>query len=178
MTPATNHRQASSAIITALQTNIAAVTLADGVTKAFDRVELFDSENLPAAFQYLLISQQRVCVIVALDEKFPLVTRGMKLILQRELPVALLISNRVLGDRTASLFGNATTPGAFGLMELVLTAVTGQLLPNPCGVVCEPSSSGVITVSDPTKKLPNRTTVSLLMNCRGGWLEADTQQVL
>jgi hypothetical protein len=84
---------------------------------AFDRVELFDSEDLTGAFQFLLITEQRVCVIVPLEAKFEQVfpERGAasrKLTSKREVPVVLLCSDRVLGDRKAALYGSDTERGS------------------------------------------------------------------
>jgi len=96
-----------------------------------------------------------------------------KLIVRRRLPVVLLISDRVMGDRKAALWGNNLTPGAMGLAELVLPAVTGQLIANPAGVVSEPQNTSVMTLKDTDKKeLPNRIVVAMELQCRGGRLEA------
>lgn len=182
MNAATSYRQPTSAIVKALQTIIMALQLpADpfGGGVAFGRVELFDSENLVEAFQYLMITDQRVCVIVALDERHEVECQAMKMIVRRHLPVALLISDRVIGNRKQALWGDGVkTPGAFGLAELVLPAVTGQLLANPSGVVSEPTSTSVMTLKDAEKKLPNRVTVALELNCRGGRLEAAINPVI
>jgi hypothetical protein len=180
MNAAALHRRPTSAIVTALSTQITALQVTAPFTPgaAFDRVELFDSEDLIAAFQYLLITQQRVCVIVPLTERHEALAQNMKLIVKRSLPVALLISDRVIGNRKTALWGDQKTPGAMGLMELVLPAVTGQLLANPSGVVSAPVSTSVMSVKDTNQKLPNRITVVLELNCRGGRLEAATSPVV
>jgi hypothetical protein len=176
MIAATSHRRATSEIVNALQTAVKAVkipaTQAAPAAAAFGNVELFDSENLVEVFQYLLITAQRVCVIVPLDEKFDCITEQRLLRVKRALPVALLISDRVLGNRKAALYGDDSTPGAFGLAELVLPAVTGLLLPNPNGVISEPQNTSIMSLNDTAKKLPNRITVVLELQCRGGWIEA------
>jgi hypothetical protein len=149
---------------------------------AFEKVELFDSEDLTEAFKFLTLVEQRVCLIVPLDEEFnasPGEGNGqaaLKYLWRRMLPVIVICSDRVLGDRKASLFGieppdaNAT-PGAFGLADLVLPAVSGLLLGNPNGVVCEPKMTSVLTVKDMEKKLPGRVAVGIEFECRGGRLE-------
>jgi hypothetical protein len=180
---ATSHRRATPEIVAALQAAVTAVTWvpvagADAAA-VFDRVELFDDEDLVEAFRYLTVTEQRVCVIVPLDEQFETAVDKRKLIVRRMLPVALLMSDRVLGDRKQALWGDLaadgsqTTPGAMGLMEMVLPAVTGLLLPNPKGVVVEPARGEVMAVKDTEKDLPSRITVSLELHCRGGYLEAD-----
>lgn len=177
MTPATYNRQPVTAIVNQLVTNLAALKITIGnaaPTPAFARVALFDSENLVAAFQQLLISEQRICLVVVLDEQFKTENRGQVLISTRELPVTLLISDRQLGDRVAALYGNAATPGAYGLMELALPVVTGMLLAPPNGVTSEPIRNSVLIVKNEKDKqnLPGRSAVALELHCRGGNLQA------
>jgi hypothetical protein len=175
MTPATTFYATTGTIITQLQAAVEGVQLPEGFDPAgpaFGNVELFDAENLADAFAYLTIVEQRVCVIVPLSETIETISQGMKLIVRRVRPVALIISDRVIGSRKEALWGNATTPGAMGLMELTLPAVCGQLIDNPNGVVSEPSHVSVMSVKDTAKKLPNRIAVILEVKCRGGRLEA------
>jgi hypothetical protein len=140
---------------------------------AFGRVELFDSEDLTAAFQFLLITEQRVCVIVPLDAKFEQVFQVRKLTSKRNAPIALLCSDRVLGDRRAALWGSDTEHGAMFLAEVTLPACAGLLLPNPKGVVCEPQDYSVLTIRDTDQDQQSRVCVAVDLECKGGYLEAD-----
>jgi hypothetical protein len=184
--PATSNRRGNSEILQALVQAVTAITLPDGrwgstqpnLLKAFDRAEVFDSEQMVEAFRYLLVTEQKVIVLVPMDERFETVIQQRKLMVTRELPVMALISDRVLGNRKDALLGNAETPGALALTELVLPAVTGLLLPNQAapvplgGVLVEPNSSSVISVKDTESEAPGRVCVGLLLHCRGGYLEA------
>ncbi len=177
MNAATYNRRPTTDIVSQLVTNLTnlQVTIGNAApAAAFSRVAIFDSENLVAAFQQLLISEQRICLVVVMDEQFHTVNRGQQLIVTRTLPVTLLISNRQLGDRVAALYGNATSPGAYGLMELVLPAVTGMLLAPPNGVTCEPVNNSVLIVKNEKDKqnLPGRAAVALELHCCGGNLQA------
>jgi len=165
-------RRATKEIVAEIRRRVGELKLLNAETPAFERVELFDSDQLPEAFTALLISEQRVCVVVPLDERFETVMDQRKLTVKRVLPVAILISDRVMGDRKAALWGDASTAGADALKELVLTAVTGLLLPNPGGVLCEPVNVTVMTVRDTEKDMPGRVAVALEVNCRGGIIEA------
>lgn len=176
---AVSHMRGIGEIVGELQGRLVGIEFPDepGV-KAFDRVELFDSEDLTAAFQFLLITEQRVCVIVPLEAKFEQVfpERGAasrKLTSKREVPVVVLCSDRVLGDRRAALYGSDTEHGAYALAELALPVCVGLLLPNPNGVVGEAVNYSVLTVKDSEQGLPSRVAVAVEVNCRGGWLEAD-----
>ena len=81
MTAATSHRRATSEILAALETGLRGVTWHG--QPALDRVEQFTEADLVEAFRRLLISEQRVCLIVAMDEEFNSETKGNKLIVRR-----------------------------------------------------------------------------------------------
>jgi hypothetical protein len=142
---------------------------------AFGSVKIFDADDLVEAFKWLTITPQRVCVIVPLAEQFQEESINIKMIVRRIFPVALMISDRVMGDRTAALLGNGQTPGAMGLKDLVLPAVTGQLVPNPSGVVCVPKRAYVMSVKK--KDLPNRIAYCVELECRGGRMDANVSPV-
>lgn len=179
--PAIVHRRGTAEIVNTVKDLVSGVALPDGqwgsagpnLAKAFQRVELFDSEQLTEAFRYLLVTEQRVCIVVPLDERFEPALQKHKLMMTRVLPVALLISDRVLGNRVAALWGDNDTPGASGLAELTLPAITGLLLPNPAGVVAEPFSSAVMSVKDTERSLPSRVCIGLEFHCRGGYLQSE-----
>jgi hypothetical protein len=181
MNPAASYRRPTSAIIAALKDIVTALQLPDGFTTpgpAFGQVVLFDKANLLEAFNFLLLSKQRVCVIVPMTETFETESKNMKLISRRQLPVSILVSDSVVGNRATAFLGDAKTPGASGLAELVLPAVVGQLLPNPSGVVSEPLNISVMDIKDSKEKLPNRITVVIEITCRGGRLEAAANPVI
>ena len=179
MTPATYNRTPSAAIVQQLQTSIQELTLADGITPAFGEVRLFDQESLVEAFKWLALADQRVCVIVPLDERFDeKASHGTKLVITRLLPVALLISDRVIGDRVTALYGNAAAQppviGAYGLYELVLPLVTGTILAAPVKAVSVPTNASLFVVKDKQQtNLPGRSAIALEVQVRGGTLEAN-----
>lgn len=177
---ATSYRRPTTEIIAEIERRMRALKVSadPGAAAAFDRVELFDAEDLVEAFRYLLITEQRVCVIVPLTEEFETQIDGLKLVVTRSLPVAVLMSDRVLGSRKAALYGRAAGDdgtgaelGAYALLELALPELTGLLLANPNGVMGEPQSDSVLSVRDTEKNLPNRVCVALELRCRGGRLE-------
>lgn len=141
-------------------------------TPAFGSVRLFDVSSLQEAVTELLASQQRVCFIVPDDEAFENRLQGRKILITRKLPVALLISDRVLGNRQKALYGDADhTPGALTLAHLVLVAITGELLPKPNAVLCLPRLAAILPLSDDANRLPGRSCVELDVDCTGGTLE-------
>jgi hypothetical protein len=146
---------------------------------AFGRVDLFDVESLTDAFRQLIISERRVCIIVMLTEQLTTEIQEQKILITRKQPVALLISDRRLGDRQKALWGDPadpTIPGAFALEKLTRPAVTGQLLDSANGkqkVICLPTMADSIFLKDEDKKeLPGRAAVMLELECSGGTLTA------
>jgi hypothetical protein len=174
MTPATAHFASITAIANAIKTQLTAIQLPDKSGPLFQRVELFDSENLLEAFQLLLISEQRLALIVPLDAHWETESSQRKLLTRRSLPVDILVSDRVLGNRTAALYGDDNNLGAFALAALAVPSVSGQLLPNPSGVVSYPVNESVLIVKNKADKqnLPGRAAIAIELECKGGWLEA------
>ena len=177
MNSASTTRRSRQEIAAALTAQLSPLTIPGGDV-AFQRIELFDIESLTEAFRWLFISEQRVCVIVMMDETFDSVLEGHKLLVTREQPVALLVSDRILGDRLKALWGDDADPtavGAFALAELALPEVTGQLISAAAGkggVICEPRQSSSFFLKDNDRQeLPGRAAVALELICRGGTLE-------
>ncbi|HEY4414472.1 MAG TPA: hypothetical protein VGO57_02175 [Verrucomicrobiae bacterium] len=160
-------------VLTILKNQLNQTLLADGVTQAFERIELFDNENLVEAFKTLLVSEQRIAVIVPLEARWSHDPKEKVRVMRRVLPVAVLVSDRQIGDRTTALFGNDETPGAFGLSALALPLISGQLISNPGGVVAMPVSESVVILKDQEREnLPGRAVVAVEIECQGGTMTA------
>lgn len=184
MSAVTNRRSTAEIVkaIVALVKGIVRPGQDDLAVKAFDSVVLFDSEDLVSAFKFLVVTEQRVAVVVPLQEDFTEVlpgqgNAGLKYQWTRAFPVLVICSDRVLGNREEALWGSddGSEMGAVNLAELVLPAVAGQLLPNAValsGVVASPRSSSVLVVKDTEQDLPGRVAVGLEFECRGGTLES------
>lgn len=168
---ATSNRYSVPEILAALIALLQAVELEEDVP-AFESVKRFDIENVDQAFKELMESKQRVCFVIPDLENFEPAVNAGKLMVTRRLPIALLISDRVMGDRQAALFGSDDTPGAYALAEGALEAVTGLILDNPGGVKCLPLTMGALSIEDIQKKLPGRAVVELDVECTGGTLTA------
>jgi hypothetical protein len=173
MTPATAYFASAAAIAAALQAQLRLVQLPNAGGAAFQRVELFDSESLTEAFQVLMVSEQRIAIVVPLTAHWEAECSQRKLLTRRSQPVAILISDRVLGTRTAALYGGPNNPGAFALAALAMPFVTGQLINNPGGVIARPASESTLILKAADKQnMPGRAAVALEIQCQGGWIEA------
>lgn len=173
MIDANAHFADTTAVALALQAQLQAVLLSDGKTPAFQRVELFDSESLLDAFALLTISEQRMALVVPLNEHWETELKTPKLLTRRTQVFGVIMSDRVLGRRYDALYGNAQTPGAFGLQALALPKLAGQLIANPGGVVVTPKEVTVLILKNEKEKqnLPGRAAVVLEVDCQGGWME-------
>lgn len=183
---ATTNRRGTGEIVNAIVALVSALVMPgqdDPDVKAFEKVVLFDTQDLAEAFQFLTLVEQRVCLVVPLDEQFeeslPAIGGvALKYLWKRRLPVVVICSDRVLGDRTAAWWGSDSEEGAYALAESVLPAVTGQLLPNQAGpaggsgVLCAPKSISKALVKSDDKDLTGRAAAMVELECTGGVLEA------
>jgi len=175
--PATAQRRSATEIAQALVSALAPLQWAPAgrpPEPAFERIELFDMAALPRALGELLATEDRIAVVVPGQERFSArIEAPHRLVITRVLPAAILIADRVLGDRQAALYGSDANPGAVGLLELALPAVVGQLLPNPGGVVCQPVTAAIfdLAAGDPEAS-PGRAVIELDIECSGGTLAA------
>jgi hypothetical protein len=188
MNAAVDYTYSPVEIATAVQTQLQALVLEDvddpknpgNPLKAFERVEIFDVMNLNEAFRRMIISEQRVCVIVIMAQEFETEIDEQKIVITRKQPISILISDQRIGDATKGLLGDpedVTIPGAIKLAKAATPAVIGKLLPAADGkskVISTPTNSDTLYLRDDEQKnLPGRSAVLLEINCIGGTLEAD-----
>lgn len=144
---------------------------------AFEAVKRFDSSELIRAFEEILVAQKsRVAFVVmsgeSWEEDFATVSR---LSARRTLDVTILVSDRVLADRSAAIFGNATHPGCDKLKDLVLEKLCGRLIANPNACDVRPQSAEILFVErleDTGKSLPGRAAYLIELEVQGGSLSA------
>jgi hypothetical protein len=139
---------------------------------AFEQVARYDLNDLESAFRDLLASKRRVAFVIATGETFA-AAQGRLALYTRRLTVSVLLSDRVHGRRLEALYGSATTPGAEGLKELALAALTGQLFPPPAGVLCRPLAAAPLQIEDQSRALPGRAALELQLELTGGLLAAE-----
>ncbi len=178
MEPAVMHRRDPLEVLQALQAALAAVPLPPGHGQGplFEAVRLYDLTQMDRALTELLLYQERVACVVPGDESFRAEYRGRLVLLRRDWPVSVLISDRRIGDRTAALWGDGQTIGVVRMVECTLPYVTGQLLRNPAGVRCVPVRWGLMTLSAPEQPEPGRAVALLDLSLTGGRIEAQLDQ--
>lgn len=161
--------RATADIITAL---VAAMNTAQWTPEggdpepAFAVVKPFDSTDLPAAFAELLVTEQRVALIVYTGDDFEDANSGPGQVeVRRAAQISILVSDRVLGKRQEAIFGSATHPGALRLKDIALAAVAGPLCAQPEAVDCRPVHAEPLILEDLKKKQPGRVAYLVDLEC-------------
>lgn len=132
-----------------LQTAIAAVLLPasfDPATPAaFDKVAVFDLQNLAVAMEELFAYSNRIALIAldAVDHNSSVLGRTLRV--AQSLSITILFSDRRYSDRQKALMGDSTTPGALFLQTLLVNAVTGEL---PNGGVVQPRAGRLVALEN------------------------------
>lgn len=108
---------------------------------AFDKVKIFDLQDLAKALEELFIISNRVC-LVGLDAVNDITSvQGRNLIVERSISVALIMSDRRYSDRQKAMMGDVTTPGAIYLETLVVNGLAGELT---SGSIAEPGDGRLL----------------------------------
>ena len=140
---------------------------------AFDEVRRFDSTEWEVAFRRTLTAHQARVAFVFLggqsweDQGS---TQG-RMALGRVVQATLLISDRVLGNADAALFGSAGNPGCWRLADLAIEVVATTLIANPGGCHAIPTNVEPIFFTDTANtSLPGRAACLVELEIRGGYL--------
>jgi hypothetical protein len=129
-------------IIAALRTHLAALPLdpaqtRDSAEKLFQRVGYFGANRLAEAMKSVFAVEQRVCFIVPGGDSHTGQIEGRHLLSKRTTKLALLIADRVLGDKESALTG---------MLELK-DRVVHELSEEPAAGLCfEPGDGEAIVI--------------------------------
>lgn len=161
----------TSSVVSALITALEALTYttADGAVDAlFGKVGRFDAIDLEKAMLALVTNTRRVAVVVYLGERYQDITDSRRFGVGRTINIGVLMADQVIGDRSAAVFGSDNNPGAIGIKDLAMPVLTGLLLPNPGGVVLDPTGAELVYVEDKDRKLAGRSAIVVEIEARGG----------
>lgn len=142
---------------------------------AFGLVSRFAVTDLEEAFADLLTTEQRVALVVCTGRDWQIMEEGPKTSMRRTTQVSVVVSDRILGDEQAAWSGSATTPGAWGLADLVPGAICGRLLDAPQAVDLLPVGEQDVSIDREVEtNLPGRAAVIIEFQAIGGWLHNTT----
>lgn len=98
--------------------------------EAFNEVEAYDSLDLPRALSELVVAKGRVALVVTGDERWETQIRDnpeMAPVMRRRTTVTVLVSDRVIGNRVAAIWGDETHPGCRLLADIAVGCTVGPL---------------------------------------------------
>jgi len=103
---------------------------------AFDKVKIFDLQDLVKAMEELFLYANRIALIGLDSVDHANVVSGRTLKTQRSLSISVIVSDRRFSDRRKALMGDATTPGALLLGKLLVDTLSEL----PSGAVVLPGT--------------------------------------
>ena len=136
-------RTALNEIVTKLTALQMPITFADPQVDAFDKVNIFDLQDLAKALEELFLYSNRIALVGLDGVSHSNRVSGRSLIVERSLDVTVLIADRRFSDRQKAMMGDATTPGAVLLQKVVVDDLAGEL---PSGAVVTPGQGRLISL--------------------------------
>jgi len=140
-----------------------------GAQPLFGEVKRYSSTDIEAAFRALLVSSQRAAVVVFSGSEFSELLVGTGRRSARTTKLSIVVTDRVVGQGDAAVFGSDDTPGACGLADAVCEELIGRVIANPDGVDLVPRSVDTALLADDSKKtLKARSVCVIEFDAHGG----------
>ena len=108
---------------------------------AFDKVNIFDLQDLSKAMEELFLYANRIALIGLDAVDHANEVTGRRLRTERTLAVTIVVADRRFSDRQKAMMGDASTPGALFLEKLLVDALAGEL---PGGAVVQPGAGRLV----------------------------------
>lgn len=159
MSVETNKLRSTREILDAVIVKLDGLKLQQG-QPAFDRVEMFDLSDYLDAMQRLAMNQERTALVLWTGDDFESNRGTIILKVRRTSNIEVFITERNLAAPVKALTGDPENylPGVLGLRDLVLPALTGELLPSKAEtgaeliyLVPESVARGIISAEDKAK---------------------------
>lgn len=184
MSVETNRLRSTREILEAIKTALATLNLEQGQA-AFDRVEIFDLSDYLDAMTRLAMNQERTALVIWTGDEFETNRETVMLTVRRSCAIDIFITERRLDAPVKALTGDPETyqPGVLGLRDLVLPALTGQILASDAEadppaeliyLVPQSIERGIINAED-KKKFPGRQVLILNLLAVGEWLQVGVE---
>lgn len=116
---------------------------------AFDKIKIFDLQDLAKAMEELFLYSNRIALIGLDSVGHENLISGRTLKTARSLDVTVIMSDRRYSDRQKALMGDTTTPGALLLQKLVVDGVAGEL---PSGTIAQPGTGRLVALENEKRK--------------------------
>lgn len=182
MSVETNKLRSTREIVEAVKTALEALETAAG-QRAFDRVEIFDLSDYEDALRRLALNQERAALVVWTGDEFDNDRQSIVLTTRRTALLDVFIADRRLDAPVKALVGDAENnlPGVLGLRDLVIPALTGQVLASDAETGAEliylvpQSTERVIVNADDKRKFPGRQVLIINFQAVGEWLQVGVE---
>lgn len=182
MSAETNKLRSTKEILDAIVTALRALNLEQG-QPAFDRVEIFDLPDYLNAMQRLALNQERTALVIWTGDEFETNRETIVLTTRRISNFDIFVSERNLANPVAATTGDPEKylPGVMGLRDLVIPALTGQILASDAEAGKELiylAPAGVeraILSSEDKQKFPARQILILNFTAAGEWLQVGVE---
>lgn len=143
-------------------------TAASGAERpAFGAVSLHSVADLDSALGFMVTAETRVAVIVWTGETWERQPSGTQGANRRSHAITVLVSDCVPGDIVAAAYGDDQNPGAIGLKDLVIDAVSGRLAELDDPSECVPDSA---TLASVVEEPSQRTICEITLRVLDDWL--------
>jgi hypothetical protein len=176
-----NQLRDTRAILEAVKTSLAnlTITIGDKTPKAFGTVEIFDLADWEVAIQKLVISSDRVALVLWGGDSYENNRQITVLSTRRTSKVEILITDYRIDDGVAGQLGDATQPGSVGLLDAVLAELTGVIIDEGAGkdaVTLMPAGTERLTITDADQQeSPGRNIISVTFDAVGQWMQVATR---
>lgn len=121
-----NLTRSTAAVLDAIQAALTALQLAN--TPAFQKVVQFEIDDFEQALRDLVITEDRVAMVVWTGEAYEL-ERGISILTVKRMPTfEVIFADFALSSPLAAKHGDESQPGVLGLLDVVLPALTGVIL--------------------------------------------------
>lgn len=157
--------------LTDIAAAVSAITLppayGDPAVAAFDKVKIFDLQDLAVAMEELFAYADRIAIIALDGINHDSEVGGNSLKLKRSATVTILCADRRYSDRQKALMGDSATPGALQLQKLLVDALAGRL---SGGSVAVPAAGRLALVEhDQRRNDPGRIVFAQDFEISAGW---------
>jgi|GEM_PF-4459866 len=117
-------------ILAAVRTLLLTLTVPASSDPLFtsDGVKVFSQANLQAAFEELLVFEERACFLVTTGEEFVNQRSGNVVTSKKTVSLSLLICDQNYGERMAAFTGDSETVGVSPMSEIIVAALFGKTL--------------------------------------------------
>jgi hypothetical protein len=139
-------------VIELLESKLTALQLPESFgseVKAFEKVKVFDLQDVQKAFEELFLYGNRIAILAVDVVRHQNEISGRNLNVTRTMDAIVLFTDRRYADRVLALMGDDQKPGILLLEKLLVDELTGEL---SNGAVVLPGTGELVALQDDKRK--------------------------